>query len=170
MESVQIRISNELHTPSESKDFEGEINLDDFTISGATFKPCSQCTWSVNISNTGSGVLFISGKASCDLGSTCALCLEDTTLNINGTIEGYCKLKDSAKLPDDIGEDECVVLEEDGTIDLFDLIKSAITLEIPLQVVCSENCEGLTQYCDHFEREALNTPFSILKNYDFSEN
>ncbi len=170
MNSAKIRISSELNTPSESRDFEGELFIDDFASSGAEFNVTSPCRWDVVVTNTGSGVLFISGSATCELQSECVRCLEPTTFKIDGTVEGYCKLKDSAKLPEDIGDDECVVMAEDRTIDIGDIIKGAILLEIPMSVVCSEDCSGLTQYCDSFEKSDEKSPFAILENFDFSSS
>jgi uncharacterized protein len=115
-------------------------------------------------------LLFISGVVNGNFNTQCVRCLEDATVSVKGTIEGYCKLKDKAKLPEDIGDDECAILQNDKTIDISPLVEGALVLELPLQPLCSENCKGLFEYCDHIEQNSdSKNPFSVLKNIDFSQ-
>ena len=168
MQKQIIHIPHELLSPSESRDFEGEFASASLSHCGNTFSAESKCTWDVSISNIGGGVLYIEGNVECTFLTQCVRCLEDASIDITGTIEGYCKTRSSAVLPDDIGDDECVEYSEDHTIDIAPLILGAITLELPLQPLCSPDCAGLFEYCDKIEETSdSQSPFSVLKDYKF---
>ena len=109
--------------------------------------------------NGGEGYLFVTGKIKGSFVTKCVRCLEPACAIIESTVEGYVKVKPDAKL-------------EDGKfINLSPFLEGAIMLDLPLQPLCDENCDGLFEYCDHDDAEAdpsVQSPFAVLKNFDFS--
>ena len=120
--------------------------------------------------NGGEGFLYINGDARAELKTQCVRCLDEARLNVNAEIEGFVKIKEGAKLPKDVGEDECVPLEDGQYIDISQLLKASILLNLPMQPLCDENCEGLFAYCnDHASQKIddVQRPFEVLKNFEF---
>lgn len=127
----------------------------------------SPIEWSITILNSGSDVLFVSGQATTTLSTECVRCLEPAEYEVEGEIEGYVALSTSAKLPKDVGEDELTPYEDDHSIDVAPLIEAAITLELPLQPLCSDDCPGIEYDHGQVSESSETHPFEVLKNYKF---
>lgn len=168
MNPVKIRISNNLLTPSCTERFDGVVDLIALTFAGNKFVSTEPVKWRVSVVNGGEGFLFVEGKVKATLKTECVRCLEDAFFEVDSEIEGYAKLKEDVKLPADVEEDECVFVHN-NVIDISRFIEGAVCLDLPMQPLCSENCEGLFEFCDHDElnEEPLQTPFEVLKNYEF---
>lgn len=141
-----------------------------FHFAGNDFEATQPISWEVRVINGGEGFLYVEGKANAKLKTQCVRCLEDATLDVNSEIEGFIKIKEEAKLPEDVGEDECVKLDDGKYVDLFPLLQGAILLDLPMQPLCDENCEGLFEFCDGHgaqESEDVQHPFEVLKNFKF---
>ena len=170
MQETVIRITSDLLTPSNSSDFEGVLSHATFKYAGSTFETTEPVSWNVHIVNGGEGFLYIEGEAKSRLKTQCVRCLEDANVKLTSVIEGYVKIKDTAKLPEDVGEDECVELKDGKYIDIFPLLQGAIMLDLPMQPLCDENCKGLFEYCDNHGEcsdDEKQSPFEVLKNYKF---
>ena len=171
MQDIKVRISKEVLTPSNTQNFEGVLTSANFKFSGNEFVSDGTCSWSVDVINGGEGYLFVTGKIKGSFVTKCVRCLEPACAIIESTVEGYVKVKPDAKLPNDVGDDECEELEDGKFINLSPFLEGAIMLDLPLQPLCDENCDGLFEYCDHDDAEAdpsVQSPFAVLKNFDFS--
>ena len=120
--------------------------------------------------NGGEGYLFVTGNVTGKLNTKCVRCLEDASVEIDSEVEGYVKYKTCAKLPEDVGDDECVHLEDGKYIDISTFLSGAVTLDLPIQPLCNENCKGLFEFCDREDSEEADVqhPFDVLKNFDFN--
>ena len=170
MQNVKVQISKEVLSPSNSQNFEGVLNSATFNFAGNEFKGCGPLSWNVSVINGGEGYLFVTGSVAGKLSTQCVRCLEDASVEIDSEVEGYVKFKPDAKLPEDVGEDECVELEDGKYINLATFLEGAITLDLPIQPLCNETCEGLFEYCDKETTEEADVqhPFEVLKNFDFN--
>ena len=75
-----------------------------------------------------------------DVESRCALCLEPGTKHLKADIDALF-----AREPDPEDPDQYPL---DGyRIDVTDLAREALLLELPLRLVCSENCKGICPSC-----------------------
>ena len=169
MQSVKVQISKEVLSPSNCQNFEGVLPSASFNFAGNYFQGRGPLTWNVSVVNGGEGYLFVTGNVCGNLKTQCVRCLEDAIVEIDAEVEGYVKVKGDAKLPDDVGDDECVRLEDGKFIDLTTFLEGAVTLALPIQPLCSENCEGLLEYCDNETSVDSNVqhPFEVLKNFSF---
>lgn len=70
----------------------------------------------------------------------CGRCLDETKYQLEGEIKRSI-VKDSNDGDDDI------VFVESTVIDLYDVIYNDIVLNLPSQVICSEDCKGLCPEC-----------------------
>lgn len=168
MESVKIQISPNLLTPSVTEEFEGVIPELSLKFDGNDFTSVEPLNWQVSVVNGGEDYLYIEGSVSGMLKTRCVRCLEDALFDFDSTIEGYAKYKDTAKLPDDVIDDECVMVKN-NTIEIYDFIVGAVALDLPLHPLCSDDCKGLFEYCDSNDEseEGMQNPFDVLKNYEF---
>lgn len=189
MSDTQIKIPAELFAPAESSHFEGTLVLPEISLGSDVYKFAEPIEWSVQITNTGSALL-VQGSAKGDAVVACARCLEDVPYSFDGEIEGFYLLdpedmQDFEEAEDAPGEDEFELLPGDHIIDLEELIKAALILEMPQQPLCDLDCAGLCPACganlnkgecgcggqsdvQEFDRES--NPFAVLADIDFSEN
>lgn len=167
MDQVRIKINHELLAPSEESNFEGVINNGDFVFAGNHFRATEPIQWNVKIFNSGSNVLLVTGDVQTSVEAECVRCLEPAAYDVDGEIEGYVALNDQAKLPEEVGEDEVIEYGDDHSIDIAPLIEGAITLELPLQPLCRDDCPGIDYNHGEDFTPGETHPFEILKNYKF---
>src|SRR5699024_12751586 len=73
----------------------------------------------------------------------CSRCIKEVQVPIKYLVQGFL-------VKDDFDEED---FEEDifvfngFELDIMDIIDQTIDFEIPLKVLCSEDCKGLCQYC-----------------------
>jgi uncharacterized protein len=136
------------------------------------------------ITNTGEGSLLVTGGISGEATSDCARCLETVALDFEGEIEGWIYLKDPGdKLPEDMEEDEYLVVDEHNGVDLSVFLKAALVLDAPLIPLHDEDCLGLCPTCGKNlnegpcscnnepdpDFEVAKNPFAALKGLDFGQ-
>jgi len=89
--------------------------------------------------------VFVNAELSVAFELECARCLSPVRRILEGTLESqYSPLPKTAwELQDDIG----IGYYSDEYIDLADDFRESLLLELPVRVVCSENCRGLCPRC-----------------------
>ena len=76
-----------------------------------------------------------------DLVFECHRCLNDVNINLQNTVE---RVLVTALEPE---ETEEFILIKDGVLDLIPVLEEDITLNLPLQILCNEDCAGLCPQC-----------------------
>ncbi len=126
------------------------------------------------------GRIIVNGNVRTGIIHPCDRCLVDVRVPIDGKVEALYlprermpkKLEKSVELTD--LENVFYYDSRDEFIDLEERVIEAIVIEVPLKVLCKEDCKGLCPYCginlnehpDHKCKEAdegENSPFAILK-------
>ena len=114
MADALIKIPVELFAVAESSHFEGELDwpsmttgLDDLAFEGPV-------TWAVDVLNT-EGALLVTGSAQAHAKTTCARCLGDAEIDLDGEIEGWFLLSEESAMPEDVDED----VDVDDTMEEF---------------------------------------------------
>jgi uncharacterized protein len=96
-----------------------------------------------------SGTVFIKGYFSALINICCSRCLENTKLTI-GSDFAYTLIPAKAEASKDfeLKPEELEISYYSGDfIDLTPVICEQIILQIPIKVLCSEECKGLCQHC-----------------------
>lgn len=111
-----------------------------------------ECTSPVNISINlykEKDSIFVNGSVKTTMESSCARCLKAVDLDIDGTVEAiYMTEERIKKEKEESPEDLENILPITGELlDLSDRVIEAIIIEIPLKVVCSQDCRGLCSVC-----------------------
>lgn len=177
MEAIRIEIPKEMFSPAETMSIDDSQTIDPITLGPDTVSFESPVSWHVDITNTGQSFLVRGEVRALGL-TSCARCLEDASLDIQGEIEGYFITEEAANRQEvDLEEDEYEIIGEDKSIDLAPLIENAILLSLPRIPLCSDGCKGLCPSCGanlNFEtcsctlddKEYDTSPFSVLKDLD----
>lgn len=185
MESIRIRIPNELFAPAESSRFEGTLDMPVMKAGPDLYSFDEPLSWWAEITNTG-GALLVQGTVEGQAKTSCARCLEEVDVPLMGEIEGYFVIpSEDGGESEDEEEGEFDVLPDDNTIDLVPLMKAGLLLDIPLLPLCDDDCKGLCSTCganlnegpcgcepieEDPDFEIAKNPFAALKGFDFGDS
>ena len=95
---------------------------------------------SIHLTRTGQG-LYAHGRLQAQTSLVCVRCL--TSFDQQLTIE----LDDLFTYPPDRASDPLLSIPEDGVLDLNPLLREYLLLDIPIQPLCRQDCEGLCPVC-----------------------
>lgn len=101
-------------------------------------------TFDLRLESVSEGVL-VTGSVSADTVGECSRCLEPFTDSVNLYLTELFAYPDSAT--EETTEEDEVYRIVDDEIDLEPVIVDAVGLELPLQPLCSDDCEGLCPEC-----------------------
>ena len=117
----------------------------------------------------------VEGKISADIEVDCTRCLKsvDKTLEFPFSVsyvtpENYSEAKETELRNDDLD----VAVFEGDKIDLTELVREQILLNLPVQVFCKEDCKGLCEKCGanlnltdcNCKEEEIDPRWAALKN------
>ena len=115
---------------------------------------------------TGDNRISLRGRASATAVSRCSRCLEPVQVPLSAGIDALYSKQPDPDDPDLYGF-------EGHAVQLEDAVKDALLLELPLRILCSDDCKGLCPVCGtnlnkdtctcHEGAEVIN-PFSALKS------
>lgn len=120
-----------------------------------------------DITNTGKSIL-LKGVVSTEIKLDCGRCLNKYNFPLHFRIEEqYCKnSKDYKDITGEIeltDEDFVYLIEEDNTIDLYEIIRQNIIAQIPIKPLCSLDCIGIQVITD--TKEEIDPRFAKLKEF-----
>lgn len=96
-----------------------------------------------SLTNTGAGIV-LEGSADLEVTATCSRCLREFPLRITGEVEGfYVHHGHSADLPE---EQEFAFIDE-GAVDVYEPVTTALALAMPFAPVHAEDCPGICATC-----------------------
>ena len=76
-----------------------------------------------------------------DLVFECHRCLKNVNISLENTVERVLVTSNESD------ENEEFILIEDGVLELSSVVEEDITLNLPLQILCNEDCAGLCPQC-----------------------
>jgi DUF177 domain-containing protein len=106
--------------------------------------------------STGESIV-VQGNISGKYTAVCNRCLKEYPVDINIEIEEeYRKVttmeQDSKMIEVELGEEDFILaIDDEGYIDLEELIRQNILVNMPIQLICREACPGLPQMADNKE-------------------
>ena len=128
-----------LHTPGKRLDFQFELDLSDMEFSGRY--PISRpVAVSGEVRNT-AGILELTLNARSTLDAVCDRC--GKAFAQEKDVPFACMLAEELQN----GENDEIVLLEDGMVDVGDLARTAFILDMDTKTLCSEDCKGLCPRC-----------------------
>lgn len=122
-----------------------------------------------------SGTVFIKGNFSALIDADCGRCLERTRLTTGGDFT-YTLIPAKAEQKEEIelkAEELEISSYQGDFIDLSPIICEQIILQIPIKVLCREDCRGLCHRCGanlnvaicRCEKEVMDSRMAVLKNF-----
>ncbi|MBQ6809273.1 MAG: DUF177 domain-containing protein [Clostridia bacterium] len=84
------------------------------------------------------GVLTIKAKITCTFTSICDRCMEEASMPLEAKLDTIFDLNEA--------KDDSLTLEN-GKIDLIRTAYDALSLEVPMVILCKEDCKGICPDC-----------------------
>jgi len=108
---------------------------------------CSPLAGHADLARTNRGI-FVDLHYETSVRLNCGRCLEDFCLEVQGKFQDEVlpPNTDPAKR-DTVDEDDANRLSAENTLELSEIIRQEILLELPLQPLCREDCPGLCPTC-----------------------
>jgi len=90
--------------------------------------------------------LYIHLTIKADMQVNCSRCLESFTYPFKSSVNAEFVHENLSDHQDD-EPDEDIIYYKESTVDLDELIKENIIMNIPMKLVCDKNCQGLCSNC-----------------------
>ncbi|MFA5104228.1 MAG: DUF177 domain-containing protein [Candidatus Margulisiibacteriota bacterium] len=109
--------------------------------------------------NTG-GSIWAQGRLKANIKVPCSRCLKEYEEAVTANVEERLKKKPG---PED--EDVVFEIDETGSVDLSEIIRQSLLLNIPIKTLCSADCKGLLKDAD--EKKVPDPRLAKLKEIKF---
>lgn len=90
--------------------------------------------------------IYISCRLKAELVMNCSRCLKSTTYQMDEKINAELVHEQSEEAEDDTDEDDLIFYQGD-TVELEEVIKESILMNVPFQMLCTKDCKGLCVHC-----------------------
>ena len=137
-----LNVSQALKAPGQIFPFSARIEIEDADVFGETvrFSPAEATGTLLGAGET----VSVRGELRCEATMACARCLRPVAVPLRVEMdERFSRRPDDAE-DEDEGETRAIV---DSCIDLTDCARELLILELPMRVLCSEDCKGLCPVC-----------------------
>lgn len=134
-----LNVQKLINAPGERMDFQFQLDLSDVDFGG--LYPVQNPVVVTGGVRNAAGMLLLQFTADTVLQSVCDRCLK--------SFENPKSVRREYLLAEELenGENDDIVLLEDGAVDLGDLARTAFILEMDTKTLCSEDCKGLCPGC-----------------------
>lgn len=108
------------------------------------------CRASVEVALTKTGNRYLlEGTVHAVIGAECARCLARFDHGLETSFEVVLQRGGGSAVPGEVDEDDFVVLGEgeEYRYDVFPHVREAIVLELPIRLLCREDCAGICPRC-----------------------
>ncbi len=166
---VCVDLSELLHTPGHAIPYDVSVPC------GPELElPCtSPVEGHVTFTNTGN-VLVVMGRVTTTLRLSCGRCLEPVAVDLDVPVEeefivAHGEITDLADGDTGFAEPALQALIKGNLLNVTELVRQAIVLEEPGEIVCRDDCKGLCPHCGRNLNEGTcscvpddDSPFSAL--------
>ena len=138
---MQLDLKGYFSSEAEKKEkkFDFSFSMSDFEINGS--QPFTSLVEVSGIASTENGAVKIEANVAYDYSSQCDRCLEDINERVNKKFEHLLLLSE------DDGEDDLYIRVQSEEIDLYELLREDIILNLPMIHLCKPDCKGLCSQC-----------------------
>ena len=135
-----LNVSQALKTPGQLFPFSLRIDVASADVFGETvrFSPAELTGTLLGAGET----VTVRGEMRCEATMACARCLRPVAVPLRVAVD-----ERFSRRPDSAGEDGETRVIEESRIDLTDCARELLILELPMRVLCSEDCKGLCPVC-----------------------
>lgn len=150
MDALRINVAGLLkETAGAAREYEMQVPADDIPEVSADVRPIAPLNGRVRLMRTPRSI-FARGRLTTALGVDCSRCLEEAEVEVAFDVEAeyFPKIDIATGLdlpaPDD---DLAFTIDANHELDLGEAVRQHLLLELPMQSVCRETCEGLCPRC-----------------------
>ena len=161
----RLDVSGAIKNPGQAYPFTAEVELGALEVLGDPVR-FTEVKVSGEYLSTGDGRISLRADVDSQADTRCSRCLEPVRIPVKAHVDALFD-----RMPDP--EDPDLYSYEASTVVLTDAVQDALLLELPMQILCSEDCKGLCPVCGvnlnkhtctcQEGAEVIN-PFSALKN------
>lgn len=185
MERIIFALDDRLGNPGDALPLAGHLDEGGYDLGDHEFELPEGVDYDLVLTNSGEGILA-TGLVRAHVVGVCDRCLERAEFDIAAEVDGYYLFKEPECLSEDEDEADFELVAADNTIDLSGALISALVMDTPFVVLCSEDCRGLCPVCganlneedcghaaqieaerEEAKREA--SPFAALADLDFGD-
>ena len=140
-----INLSELFPVEGKSKTYTVSLEMTHFKGPDGSYKVVEKESVTLVVTNQGERVLTVTGKAVLSLEMPCARCLEPVLVPFELEIDQELDMNQTK-------EDRIEALDEQFYIngynlDVDQLVGNELTLNLPMRVLCSDNCKGICNRC-----------------------
>lgn len=140
-----INLSELFPVEGKSKTYTVPLEMTHFEGSDCSYKIVEKEPVTLVVTNQGERVLTVAGKAVLSLEMPCARCLDPVIVPFELEIDQELDMNQTK-------EDRIEALDEQFYIngynlDVDQLVGNELTLNLPMRVLCSDNCKGICNRC-----------------------
>lgn len=167
---MQLSVQKALQRQGERLEFRVELGLEPFEFCGDQIAPCGP----VLVEGHMMGVedrIELDGVIHASLKSSCVRCLSEAVLQLRVPFtEKYLREPDE--------EEPDAFLYEASAVDLDQMVLGNLVMNLPVQILCKEDCKGLCPKCGKnlnegpcdCDSEPLHSAFAVLKDLKLEED
>ena len=127
------------------KEFDATLSMNEFDSSLGSYQIEEKPDFTIKISTTGNRKFLVTASGYVVMDIPCGRCLTDVSTKVPFEIERELDFTEDAEETDERLEEMTYI---DGYhLDVDKLVYSELLLNIPLRVLCSEDCKGLCFKC-----------------------
>ena len=140
-----INLSELFPVEGKSKTYTVPLEMKQFHCASGDYEIVECEPVSLVITNEGNKVLTVKGQAAFSLVMQCARCLEPVKVPMELEIDQELDMKQSSKERLEALDEQFYINGYNLDVDL--LVGNEITLNLPMRVLCSEDCKGICNRC-----------------------
>ncbi len=141
---MYIELSDILSVTNKEIDIPASIEMNRFVSKNDDYEIVSKSPFTVHLKNTGKKKLRINFETTVSLNIPCSRCLKDVRNDIDINVNKTIDMNESNHDEIDLDEQSFIDGKE---LDLEKLIYKEILVNLPMKVLCSENCKGICNRC-----------------------
>ena len=144
MDTYRVDVKSILDDLGGTIEVSDTLAMSDLDVGDEHFAMREPVRFDITVTNAGTGIVAM-GTVTAEVTATCARCLIEFPLAIEGTVDGYyVEPGNTENIPE---EQEVDKIDSEGYVDLLPEIMEALVLEAPFAPLHDEECAGICPEC-----------------------
>ncbi len=142
---MQVNLSELFSQDGKEKDYTVEIEMDAYRVADGAYPFVSKEPVVLHVENLGDRRLLITGEMRFSLSIPCSRCLEPVVYPFDLVIESEADMqKTDEERASDLDEQPYI---SGYNLDIDQLLSNELLLNLPMKVLCREDCKGICNRC-----------------------
>lgn len=141
---MRIDLSDVYSSDRKIREEKVNIDINNLEISGVNYVVNEISGISFRFENIGTRKVHLAVSFNISLDMSCDRCLSDVSKSIDVTYETDLVRGDEAVRDD---EDELVSFADSNELDILELVKICVLMNMPSKILCRDDCKGLCPVC-----------------------